>query len=223
MSRYVLKFSKTGYLKYISHLDMLRLFKRAFKRVGIKLSYSQGFNPHPKMGFGQPLSLGYESNGEILEFETPGALQPEEIIEAMNKIMPEGIHILSCRELAQEGKALAAITEFAVYKIRIPFVGAPAEQINAEDFMNQENIFVPKLNKKKELVDLDIKVMIKELATSMENNQLILYAKLDAGSVSNLSPELLIKGVTNFYQLNYDRAEVDVTRENIIFSKNLQF
>ena len=58
MSRYVIKFSKEGNIRYISHLDLLRLFKRSFKRVGIKLQYSQGFNPHPKMSFAQPLSLG---------------------------------------------------------------------------------------------------------------------------------------------------------------------
>ena len=70
MSRYVVKFYKEGVLRYISHLDLLRLFKRSFKRVDIKLQYSQGFNPHPKMSFAQPLSLGYDSRGEYLEIET---------------------------------------------------------------------------------------------------------------------------------------------------------
>ena len=70
MNRYFMIFSKTGYIKYISHLDMLRLFKRAFKRTGIALEFSHGFNPHPKMGFAQPLSLGYTSLGEYIEFET---------------------------------------------------------------------------------------------------------------------------------------------------------
>ena len=50
MSRYAVKFTKNGFLKYTSHLDMLRLFKRIIKRADIRLKYSQGFNPHPKMG-----------------------------------------------------------------------------------------------------------------------------------------------------------------------------
>ena len=70
MYRYYLEFSKTGNIRFISHLDLLRLFKRTFKRSGIELVYSQGFNPHPKLGFAQPLSLGYEGLAEILEFET---------------------------------------------------------------------------------------------------------------------------------------------------------
>ena len=56
MSRYVLKFRKFGYVKYISHLDLLRVFKRTFKKTDLQLRYSQGFNPHPRMGFAQPLS-----------------------------------------------------------------------------------------------------------------------------------------------------------------------
>ncbi|MFR0902151.1 MAG: TIGR03936 family radical SAM-associated protein [Anaerovoracaceae bacterium] len=65
-NRYVLKFTKNGYAKYTSHLDMLRFFKRAFRKSGISLRYSQGFNPHPKMSFAQPLSLGYSSSFELL-------------------------------------------------------------------------------------------------------------------------------------------------------------
>lgn len=67
MNRFVLEFSKQGYIKYISHLDMLRLFKRTFKRAGIPLDYSKGFNPHPRMSFAQPLSLGYTSKQELIK------------------------------------------------------------------------------------------------------------------------------------------------------------
>ena len=70
MFKYVMTFSKTGTICYTSHLDLMRMFKRAFKRGGIKLAYSQGFNPHPKLGFAQPLSLGYEGMKELMEFET---------------------------------------------------------------------------------------------------------------------------------------------------------
>ena len=70
MFKYVISFSKNGYIKYTSHLDMMRMFKRAFRRSEILLQYSQGFNPHPKMGFAQPLSLGYAADEEYIEFET---------------------------------------------------------------------------------------------------------------------------------------------------------
>ncbi len=55
--KYIIEFSKTGTICYTSHLDIMKVFKRAFNRAGIRLAYSQGFNPHPKMGLAQPLSL----------------------------------------------------------------------------------------------------------------------------------------------------------------------
>ncbi|MDR3295942.1 MAG: TIGR03936 family radical SAM-associated protein, partial [Clostridiales Family XIII bacterium] len=67
--RYLVKFKKTDNMIYISHLDMQRLFHRTMKRLQINLRYSSGFNPHPKLSFAQPLSLGHASTSEYLEFE----------------------------------------------------------------------------------------------------------------------------------------------------------
>ena len=97
--KFIIKFSKSGYAKYTSHLDLLRFFKRAFRKSGVALKYSQGFNPHPKLGFAQPLSLGYSSSCELLEFETADNLNAEDICEAITKEMPEGLEIQWCREL----------------------------------------------------------------------------------------------------------------------------
>ena len=71
--KYIIDFSKTGTICYTSHLDIMKVFKRSFKRAGISIAYSQGFNPHPKMGFAQPLSLGYWGLEEYVEFETAAA------------------------------------------------------------------------------------------------------------------------------------------------------
>lgn len=98
-NRYVIKFSKTGYVKYTSHLDLLRMFKRAFKKADLGLSYSQGFNPHPKMSFAQPLSLGYAGRSELIELETARPHQTAEILRAMQGQMPQGLRfspVMSC-------------------------------------------------------------------------------------------------------------------------------
>ena len=85
MPRYVIEFEKGGYTKYISHLDLLRVFKRIFKVTGLDVRYSQGYNPHPKMGFAQPLSLGYSSVNEYLEFETVTAHDTGEMRNVIQK------------------------------------------------------------------------------------------------------------------------------------------
>ncbi|WP_312649188.1 TIGR03936 family radical SAM-associated protein [Aminipila sp.] len=223
MAKYVLKFSKEGYFKYTSHLDLLRLFKRSFKRVGIKLDYSHGFNPHPKMGFAQPLSLGYSSISELLEFETSQDILVEEIKNKLDSIMPEGLKILGCVEYKEDGKTLAALTESAEYVIGIPFgeellKGKSCEEI-CHEFLSQEHIIVKKKQKKsKELVDLDIKTKIIKLAFSKVNGKIIVSASLDAGSESNLSPELLIDAIIRFLNIDVSRYDIDVMRVNIIFS-----
>ncbi|MHC1722292.1 MAG: TIGR03936 family radical SAM-associated protein [Aminipila sp.] len=223
MAKYVLKFSKEGYFKYTSHLDLLRLFKRGFKRVGIKLDYSHGFNPHPKMAFAQPLSLGYSSISELLEFETSQDILVEEIKEKLDSIMPEGLKILGCVEYKQEGKTLAALTESADYIIGMPFGeellnGKSCEEI-CDGFLAQEHIIVKKKQKKsKELVDLDIKTKIIKLAFSNVNGKIIISTSLDAGSESNLSPELLIEAIIRFLNVNVSRYDIDVMRVNLVFS-----
>ncbi|MDY4561321.1 MAG: TIGR03936 family radical SAM-associated protein, partial [Peptostreptococcus porci] len=72
-----IKFTKLGDMKYISHLDVQRLFQRVFRRAEVRLSYSQGFNPHPKMSYGNALALGVESYGEYVDIEIEDDLSPE--------------------------------------------------------------------------------------------------------------------------------------------------
>ena len=61
-------FEKTGNARYISHLDLMRVFQRAFKRAGLPLTHTQGFNPRPSVSIALPLSLGVESRCELLDF-----------------------------------------------------------------------------------------------------------------------------------------------------------
>ena len=108
MPRYVIEFEKGGYTKYISHLDLLRVFKRIFKVTGLDVRYSQGYNPHPKMGFAQPLSLGYSSVNEYLEFETVTAHDTGEMRNVIQKNLPHDVIIRDLFEFESEAKSLAA-------------------------------------------------------------------------------------------------------------------
>lgn len=223
MAKYIIKFSKEGSICYISHLDLLRLFKRAMKRAGILLTCSQGFNPHPKLGFAQPLSLGYSSIGEYLEFETAEAHETEWMKEKIQKQMPDGIRIYFCREMEQNKNA-AALTIAADYMIGIPMhrpQNLSADKL-CDRFLAQKNIFVPKRQKKtKKMVDVDIRGKIRFLQFLITNENLIITTTLDSGSHSNLSPELLILAVQQFLKLDTDRSEIEVMRTKIIFESQI--
>ncbi len=89
-----LRFSKTGRLKYISHLDINRAMSRALKRAGIPLWYTEGFNPYPYMSFSLPLSLGVESLCESVDLRITGEITNKEIKDRLNSVLPEDLKIV---------------------------------------------------------------------------------------------------------------------------------
>jgi len=214
-----MEIKKDGYIKYISHLDMVKLFKNAFKKAEIKLAFSQGFNPHPKMGFAQPLSLGYASSCEILEFETKDNMEPSVILEKMCNIVPRGIEIISC-ERSKGSKSFAARTFAATYEITIPMREDIKSGVNelCADYLKQEQIIVTKKQKKTGTQkEVDIKSMIRSLSAEVIANNIVLNAKLDSGSNSNLSPELVISSFVLFLGIGTTREEMDVKRTKLYF------
>lgn len=224
-NRYAIKFSKDGYVKYTSHLDLLRMFKRAFKKTGLGLKYSQGYNPHPKMGFAQPLSLGYSSRCEFIEFETELPHTTGEIMEKMRGEMPDGIKLLSCFELDEKIKSLASDAEAAEYKIWIPT--EHTEEVLKSflaTYLNKKEITALKRQKKtKKMEPVNIKHMIRELEISKVGEFAMIKALLDCGSKSNCSPELVISSFCSHCDIDTPRYEMEVERINLIFVNNLQF
>ena len=128
MSKYVIEFTKTGTICYTSHLDLMRIFKRVFKRTDTPLAYSQGFNPHPKMGFAQPLSLGYWGMEEFFECETADEWEPDQLLQRLAQGMPEGIDLKRCLPAEHLTKTLAAHTVAAEYMIAVPLEEAANEE-----------------------------------------------------------------------------------------------
>lgn len=243
MSKYVIQFSKTGIICFTSHLDLMRIFKRAFKRAGIPLAYSQGFNPHPKMGFAQPLSLGYWGMAEYIEFEVQEDVLPNELMVRLAEGLPEGIELVECLQADRLKKTLSSHTVAAEYMIQLPLEregGATASEggagVDLRDpramwhaYMDRPRITAKKRQKKKkELKTVDIKSMIREItfmpAESDGQGGRVLYinAVLDSGSASNLSPELIVSSVTECFGIAVDRSAVSIMRKGITFDKPLK-
>lgn len=224
-NRYVIKFTKNGYVKYTSHLDLLRTFKRAFKKTKLGLKYSQGFNPHPKMGFAQPLSLGYASRCELIEFELQQPCDCEEILRRMKSEMPQGIELILCEMLPDEGRSLAAMADSALYKIWIP-TELNEEELKSKlkDYMAQGEIITLKRQKKtKKYEPMNIKHMLRRLEISKLGDFAMIEALLDCGSQSNCSPELVITSFCEFSEIKTPRYEIEVERTELRFVNNLQF
>lgn len=115
-------FEKTGNARYISHLDLMRLFQRAFKRAGLPLTHTQGFNPRPSVSIALPLSLGVESRCELLDFDLEVPLDCGEIREKLNASLVEGVFVREVYEQGEKIKNLALLQSRLVleYDRQIP-------------------------------------------------------------------------------------------------------
>ena len=109
-------FEKRRRAKYISHLDLMRCMQRAFRRAGVPIWFTEGFNPHAYLMFPLALSLGYESGCEIMDFRLDGDMTMEEAMTRLNHVLPPDLQILSVSAPAAKHTDIAS----AEYNILIP-------------------------------------------------------------------------------------------------------
>jgi radical SAM-linked protein len=192
-----LKFVKQGQVKFVGHLDIMRLFQRAIKVAQIPIAYSQGFNPHSLVYFAMPLSVGVSSTGEYMDIVTTIDVRPETIKEQLNKVLVEGIEMIDAFCIAEDTGSLMSLVSAASYEIRLPkatFIHTSSAAMT--DKLEEESLVVHKKGKKGMQV-VDIKPMI--LACTLEENSddIVINLKAQAGSSQNLSPQLFLKAILN--------------------------
>lgn len=99
--RFRLRYGKTGLMRFLGHQDLIRLFHRAFRRAGLRLDYSKGFHPHPRLRFSPPLALGIESVAEYLDFDLAHCPhRVDEICQGLAQALPEGLKPLKLDEIS---------------------------------------------------------------------------------------------------------------------------
>jgi radical SAM-linked protein len=113
------RFSKTGVLKYLSHLDMINMITRAMRRAKIPARYTEGFNPKPRITFGPPIPLGTESQAEYADVDIIGNTSPQDFISAMNSRLEGKITISCAHDLPAGVKSIMSQVDIAEYEITI--------------------------------------------------------------------------------------------------------
>ena len=186
-------FEKTGNAIYISHLDLMRLFQRAFKRAGLNLKHTQGFSPRAMVSIALPLSVGVESRCEVLDYElVDQVLSFEEIRDRLNATMPAGIRVLEAYDSPRKPKDLTHLD----IAIRLEYDnGVPqgaAEAIRA--LFAREEVIVTKRGKNGP-VDQNIVPMIFDLEINeISGQELELTARVCAQNPS-LNPQLMVNAI----------------------------
>ena len=185
-----LLFSKSGRAKYISHLDLMRTFQRAFSRAGIQIKHTEGFNPHPFVSIALPLSVGYSSECEILEFGLVGGASAEEVPARLTAAMPEGIVIRKCYPAEKAVKNLA----FVNYIVNMEYEeGRPLEAETAlKEMLSVDSLVIRKKSKKAKsgFTEVDLIPLIKNWHVECGRETMTLNVVACAQN-PGLNPELI--------------------------------
>lgn len=211
-----IKFTKTGSMKFIGHLDIMRYFQKAFRRADIDIAYSQGFNRHQLMSFAQPLGVGLTSDGEYLDVELNSSDSEEEMMERLNAQMNDEIRVVKFHVLSDKGRNAMSIVSAADYEISLKDGYTPVENFEGKfrEFVTQDKIEIEKKTKKSSSI-VNIKPFIYQFAFDKETfGKMVgkdytdsvaqeyeagqkVYLQLVAGSVTNIKPDLVMEA---FYQ-----------------------
>ena len=215
-----LLFEKRGNAVWISHLDLMRLFQRAFKRAGLNLKHTQGFNPRPSVSIALPLSVGVESGCELLDFELEGECPCcEEVRERLNRALVSGVRVLEVYETGRKIKELALLR----CRVSLEYDDGISEMLLSEiqALFQRDSLTVEKKGKNGP-TQQDLIPMIRSLEiTAPDGNTVCLEAVVCCQNPS-LNPMLLAAAVETYlpeYRPNHSRSE----RLDIYDAKEMNF
>lgn len=233
-----IKYTKSEYVKFIGHLDVMRYFQKAVKRAGFDIAYSQGFSPHQLMSFAAPLALGVTSEGEYFDAEFHSLVSSGEFVRRFNEQMTAGMEVKDAILLPEKAKNSMSIVAASDYMITLldTIPVHVKEQIlsYAPHLLEQERIEILKKTKKNEKVE-DIKPGIKTLSvesyqsakhlsgsheeiaarSQYAEDTLVkdkLYMLLATGSEYNLKPELVLQAICREIGYEYERFDYKIHR-----------
>lgn len=213
------KYKKEDEMIFISHLDLQRLLQRAFRRAKINLSYSEGFNPHPKMSYGNALALGVESQGEYVDIEIEDDIDVKEFLERINEQLPEGIKFIKGQEIDPKTPSLSSVIVYGEYIFNIDLESPLSKEFvksRVLNFIKSEEIIITKKNKKGKKVDVDIRPLIRNFdLVSLDDNKVTFESTIATGSKANLNINILIPQILNMLDLDIDPREVSVLRRDL--------
>ena len=189
-----IQFVKTGRACYISHLDLMRTFQRAFLRAGIHIRHTEGFNPHAYVSIPLPLSVGFSSQCEILEFGLPEGADMEAVPWRLTRVLPEGITVTRCYDAERPYKELCYVN----YIITLEYdAGAPVGAENTiRALLGRESLVVSKKSKKAKSgqTQVDLIPLIQRVDYEGRRDSIVLDTILRAQN-PGLNPALIVAAI----------------------------
>lgn len=200
------KFSKTGSLKFISHLDLNRTVKSAFLRSKLPIWYTQGFNPHPKTVFSVPLSVGTASLCEFMDFRITDDVSGQVICDTLNSVFPDGLRAID----AYEPKTKFHEIGWADYEIRIEIADAVSRIADVENAL-KEPIVIEKTTKIGTRT-VDVSEFVKTLSVTEDQGELVVSVRLCCDTLNFVSPKYVIDFLTQKTGIPGEKDDYSICR-----------
>lgn len=174
---------------WISHLDLMRVFQRAFRRAGLLLKHSQGFTPRAIVSIALPLSVGVESVCELLDYEL---VEGKATMEQLNEKLPDGIRVL---EIVENGRKIKELTHLRASVTMTYDNGVPENAVERlNDFFEQESLIIRKHSRKGE-TETDILPMLCEKRIVQKSGTCVEMDVLVCAQNPSLNPQLLLNAL----------------------------
>ncbi len=187
-------FSQGGPFKYVSHLDLVKLWERLLRRAGIPLAYSHGFTPHPKIIVASPLPVGFEGLEEVMEVVLTSPLSPEEFLVKVQPNLPPGLRIIRVEVADRNSLSLPQKVRASEYLVLLPDCTDKEGLARAvEELLGQESIPFRR-EKGGKIREFDLRPLIKGLKV-MESNEpgCALWMLLETSPSATARPEDVLK------------------------------
>ena len=215
-----LRFRKTGDLQYISHLDLQRVMSRVLIRSGVPIWFTQGFNPHPKMVFGMPLSVGAQSECEYLDVKIDRKISLSEILERLNAEVTREMHFKAAYYPSSK------LSDIALVKYVIEISEPRIDSALAEEtvkLLTASPLIMMKRTKSGEK-EVDVTSFIKNVSVSAEKALKVTVTL--AGGEGSLNPEMLVTAMREKLGVLKNYPEVGtytIMRTNVYFADGREF
>jgi radical SAM-linked protein len=193
-------YSKTGTAKFFGHLEMVNIFTRSIRRAGIKLQYTQGFHPKPKMSFHDPLPVGMESEEESFYITLRESVDCEEIILSVNAQLPEGLFVTDCRDILANKRP--ELSDTAAYRMTVFDEVFEDQKITA--FNEASEWMVVRTTKKGRKKQVDLKEIVLRLAL-LNSQTLKMQLKIVEGT--SVKPADVIQSIFQLSDTSIRSAE----------------
>lgn len=196
---------------WISHLDLMRVFQRAFKRAGLSLKHTQGYNPRPSVSIALPLSVGTESSCELLDFELENTdVSFEEITHRLNVALIDGIKVLQVYDSGRKIKELSLLKCSITLGYNTCVPEYAKDKISA--LLTSDQLIVQKKSKSSGIIDQDIIPMIHDVEWKQAGDKLLCIDVLINCQNPTLNPSQIVQAIESYLP--------ECKPDHVFFSRN---